>query len=160
MMAAIRRLQAEDQPRLRQFWIDHWGGDTMVCHGTVFRPEELDGFVLERDDEWIGLLTFLVSDCDCEIISLDSLSEGEGIGTALLGEMEQEARQKGCRRITLVTTNDKLRALGFYQKRGFELVALRRGALGASRQLKIGIPLTGEGGIPLRDEIELELPLN
>jgi ribosomal protein S18 acetylase RimI-like enzyme len=156
---AIRRLQPEDRLHLRQFWVEHWGGETMVCHGTLYRTNELDGFVLEQDGDWIGLVTFFISGDDCELLSLDSLSEGEGIGTALLEEVLKEARQRGCRCLTLTTTNDNLRALGFYQKRGFELVALRRGAVEAARKLKTSIPLVGEGGIPLRDEIDLEFPL-
>jgi GNAT superfamily N-acetyltransferase len=156
---AIRRLRPEDRPRLSQFWVDHWGGESMICHGRLYRPDELDGFVLERDGDWIGLVTFSFSDTDCEMISLDSLSEGQGIGSALLEQVLQEARQQGCRRLIATTTNDNLRALGFYQKRGFELAALRRGALEAARELKAGIPLIGAGGLPMRDEIDLELPL-
>ncbi|MCG0275770.1 MAG: hypothetical protein L5655_06315 [Thermosediminibacteraceae bacterium] len=47
----------------------------------------------------------------------------------------------------------------FYQKRGFLLVAVHRNALEQARKLKPEIPLIGIDGIPLRDEIELELPL-
>jgi len=52
-----------------------------------------------------------------------------------------------------------LNALGFYQKRGFELVAVHRGAVNESRKIKPGISLIGANNIPLRDEIELELIL-
>jgi hypothetical protein len=57
----------------------------------------------------------------------------------------------------LVTTNDNLNALRFYQKRGFVLVAVHRNALEVSRKLKPEIPLVGMDSIPLRDEIELEM---
>jgi hypothetical protein len=70
------------------------------------------------------------------------------------------ARKKGCRRLTLITTNDNLHALGFYQRRGFELAGIQRGAIGRARELKPSIPLIGQNNIPLRDEIELELPLD
>jgi hypothetical protein len=46
-----------------------------------------------------------------------------------------------------------------YQKRGFVLVAIHRNALAQSRKIKPQIPLIGDHGIPLRDEIELEIPL-
>ena len=59
----------------------------------------------------------------------------------------------------LITTNDNLHALGFYQKRGFALVAVQPDALAQSRLLKPQISTTGMGGIPLRDEIELEILL-
>ncbi len=47
----------------------------------------------------------------------------------------------------------------FYQRRGFVLVALRRSAVDESRKFKPEIPLLGMDGIPIRDEIELEMAL-
>ena len=82
-----------------------------------------------------------------------------GVGTALLDAVRDAAVQAGCRRIWLITTNDNLRALGFYQKRGYRLVAVHRDALQRSRELKPSIPLVSPDGIPLRDEIELEYPV-
>jgi hypothetical protein len=131
----------------------------MVIHGEVFRPEQLDGFVLEDGAEWVGLLTFVVSGGGCEVTSLDSLREGQGIGTQLIHAVVEEARKQNCRRIFLSTTNDNLHALRFYQKRGFELAAIHRGAVNDSRKIKPSIPLTGNDGIPIRDEIELEMSL-
>lgn len=71
----------------------------------------------------------------------------------------KETCVKGCQRVFLITTNDNLNALGFYQKRGFELVAVHRGAVNESRKAKPSIPLIGYDGILLRDEIELEMLL-
>jgi ribosomal protein S18 acetylase RimI-like enzyme len=159
MAFAIRRLTPIDLPRLRQFWVEHWGADFMVAHGRIYRPEQLSGFVVEADDEWISLVTFIIIDNECEITSLDSLREGKGIGTVLVNKVVGEARANNCRRIFLVTTNDNLNALGFYQKRGFELSKLHRGAVNESRRIKPNIPLVGENNIPLRDEIELEMSL-
>ena len=60
----------------------------------------------------------------------------------------------------MVTTNDNLDALRFYQRRGFRLDRLRPGAVDVSRDtLKPEIPRTGEHGIPLRDEVELVMSL-
>ena len=91
--------------------------------------------------------------------SLDSLRESHGIGTILMEKAVEQARLSQCRRIFLITTNDYLRALGFYQKRGFEIVTIYRGAVNESRKRKQGIPVIGMHGIPLRDEIELEMQL-
>ena len=159
MMEEIRRLIAKDQSRLRQFWIEHWGGEEMVTRGNVYRPEQLEGFVIEDDDEWTGLATFIIKDNELEVTSLDSLHEGKGIGTKLMSAVVDEAKKRNCKRVFLITTNDNLHALGFYQKRGFELVAVHRGAVNESRRLKPDIPLMGMNNIPLRDEIELEMIL-
>ena len=126
----IRRLASEDLPRLRQFWIEHWGGEVMITRGNIYRPEQLEGFVIEDGSEWIGLLTFVIKEGELEVTSLDSLRQGHGIGSLLLSQVVEEARSRDCRRIFLITTNDNLNALGFYQKRGFELVALYRGLVG------------------------------
>jgi ribosomal protein S18 acetylase RimI-like enzyme len=156
-VSTLRRLVASDLPRLRQFWTEHWGGEEMISRGNIYRPEQLDGFVVEDDGEWIGLLTFFIKDGECEVTSLDSLREGQGIGSRLIEQASQEARDRGCHRLFLITTNDNLNALGFYQKRGFEIVTIYRGAVNRSRKIKPGIPLVGYNNIPLRDEIELEI---
>jgi len=76
-----------------------------------------------------------------------------GVGTVLVEALKTRVRG----RIWLVTTNDNLDALRFYQRRGFVLAALRPGAVQDSRRrLKPTISETGAYGIPLRDEIELE----
>ena len=155
-MTSLRRLTPEDLPRLRHFWQAQWAGEEMIVHGEVFRPEQMEGFV---NEDWSGLVTFVVGLTGCEIISLDSLKEGGGPGSALVDAAIEEATRRGCKRLFFSTTNDNLRALGFYQRRGFELVAVRRGAVTESRKRKPGIPLIGDNEIPLRDEIELELRL-
>lgn len=159
MIPSIRRLASDDLPRLRQFWVEHWGGEEMVTRGNVYRPEQLDGFVVEDGKDWMGLLTYFVTDEECEVTSLDSLREGQGIGTQLIDAVIAEARRKNCRRVFLITTNDNTQALRFYQKRGFQLVAIHRGAVKESRKIKPTIPRTGFDGIPIRDEIELEINL-
>ena len=155
-MKAIRPLTAKDLPRLIEFWKEQWGGEEMLVHGQVFRPEQLNGFITE---DWSGVITYIIQNDSCEIISLNSLKENRGIGTALIHKVANEARKQNCRRLFLVTTNDNLHALGFYQRRGFELTAMRRGAVDEARKIKAGIPLMGMNGIPLRDEIELEIIL-
>jgi len=158
-MTSLRRLTQHDLQRVREFWIEHWDGEEMITHGVIHRPEQLDGFVIEDGNEWIGLLTFLVKDNECEVTSLDSLCEGQGIGTRLINAILAEARKQNCSRVFLSTTNDNMNALRFYQKRGFELVAIHRGEVNEARKIKPSIPLTGFDDIPLRDEIELEMIL-
>lgn len=159
MTSHARRLTPTDLPRLRQFWIEHWGGEEMIARGTVYHPEQLDGFVAEDENEWVGLITFFVRDDECEVTSLDSLLQGKGMGTLLIDKAIEEARARNCKRLFLITTNDNLHALSFYQKRGFEIVTVYRGAVNESRKIKRSIPWIGMDGIPLRDEIELEIML-
>jgi GNAT superfamily N-acetyltransferase len=153
-MESIRRLTPEDLPRLQNFWVEQWGSELMYMHGNVVRYDEVEGFV---HDDWTGLVTFQFRDDECEITSLDSLKEGQGIGGRLIEEVLKEVKIRKCKRLYLITTNDNLRALGFYQKRGFRLARLYIAAVDESRKLKPSIPLIGLNDIPIHDEIELEI---
>lgn len=155
----IRATRPEDADWIEQFTIEHSHASFVVAHGEMFYPHELNGFVAESVDDCLGLVTYRLDGTECEIITLDSNLENRGVGTALLETVASEAQAVGCLRLWLITTNDNLHALGFYQKRGFEMVEVHRFAVERSREIKPQIPLVGETGIPIRDEIELELYL-
>jgi GNAT superfamily N-acetyltransferase len=143
--------------KLTEFFTIHWGSPQMVISSGVFDCSTLDGFaILNGEEQIIGLITYVREKDECEIISLDSLEEGKGIGSALLQEVENAAIVSECERVKLITTNDNLLALKFYQKRGYELVKIHRNAVQKARENKPEIPLIGNDGIPLKDEIELE----
>jgi len=154
---AIRPIQPSDRIWVSSFVKTHWGSEIVVAKGRVIHPAELDGFTSFREMKPVGLLTYNIEGSDCEIVTIDSIAEGVGIGTALIEVVRKVAKTKGCTRLWLITTNDNLKALGFYQKRGFHLVALYPNALEASRKLKPQISLRAANGIPIRDELELEL---
>ena len=155
----ITELSDDDRKWVKERTELLFGGDFVVSRDEVHDPHRLPGFIATEGPERIGLLTYNIAGRDCEIVSIDSLCQFLGIGTLLLERVEEVARAAGCTRLWVITTNDNLAALGFYQRRGFILVALHRNALTASRRLKPEIPLVGASGIPLRDELELELPL-
>lgn len=148
------RAWAEAQLRTR------WGGAIMVTRGQIHDLSALPGFVALLDGERVALATYRLAGDECELTSLDSLREGRGAGTALLAAVMERACAAGCRRLWLITTDDNTHALRFYQRRGFRLAALYRGAVTTARLLKPAIPLLGDDGIPIRDELELELPLD
>jgi GNAT superfamily N-acetyltransferase len=156
----IRSLAPSDRARVREFITERWGSDIVVSHRVVYRPHELPGIAAWQGDAMVGLASLHVVGNSCEIVTLDSLQSGKGIGTALLEAAIAYARQANCTRAWLITTNDNLNALRFYQKRGWVLVTIHRNALVRSRQSKPQIPSIGNDGIPLRDEIELEMMLD
>jgi len=141
--------------KIIEFFKLHWGSPEMVVSSGVYDCSELDGFTIFNEGKIIGLITYIIKGKECEIISLDSMEEGKGIGTLLVHEVENIAIKKNCELVKLVTTNDNLLALKFYQKRGFVLSQVLNNAVDHARKLKPGIPLIGNDGIPIRDEIEL-----
>ncbi len=155
----VRRLAPADREWVERLLGERWGEPLVVGRGRVWRPAELPGFGAFEGDECVGLVTYELDGDACEIVTIDALLEGEGIGTALLGAVVGAAREAGCSRIQLLTTNNNLRALAFYQKRGFRLVGLRPGAIDEERRLKPSIPELDSAGLPIRDELHLELPL-
>jgi len=156
----IRLAGPGDSGWLPAFIEERWHADFVVNNGRSIRPASCPALVAELDGERVGLITFKVDARDCEVVTLDSVREGIGVGRALLDAALLEARRRGCRRPWLVTTNDNLRALGLYQRWGMRLTALRAGVYDEVRRtLKPSIPEIGENGIPLRDELELELLL-
>lgn len=131
----------------------------MVTRGRVHRFQDLQVLVAWSGDQRVGLATYRIDGPDAELMSLNATAEGQGAGTALLQAVEGAAAAAGCRRLWLITTNDNLEALRFYQRRGYRLAALYPGAVDQARRLKPAIPLLGNHGIPLHDELELEKAL-
>ena len=110
--------------------------------------------------EPVGVATYVVDGEACELLTLHAEKRLSGIGTALVDGVRARAVDAGCRLLWVVTTNDNVDALRFYQRRGFRLARLRTGAVDESRgMMKPEIPVLGDHGIPLRDEIELEMSL-
>jgi N-acetylglutamate synthase-like GNAT family acetyltransferase len=116
--------------------------------------------VARVDGEVAGVATYVVDGDACELLTLHAATRLTGIGSGLVAAVVDTARSAGCRRLWVVTTNDNVEALRFYQRRGFRISSVRPGAVDASRErLKPEIPHVGNFGIPLRDEIELQLDL-
>jgi ribosomal protein S18 acetylase RimI-like enzyme len=157
----LRPLEAGDQAWMRAFAVERWGAPVAVSGGRLHRLDQLPGLVaLDGGGAIAGVVTWLIEEEDCELVSIDALVEGRGVGTALIEAACRVAAAAGCCRVHLVTTNDNMRALRFYQRRGFVLCELRAGAIEHSRRLKPEIPLIGADGIPIRDELVLERSLS
>lgn len=153
---AIRSLGEDDLNWLCQVIEKEWSSIRVVSRGKVHYVDQLMGFVAIQKRKRVGLLTFKIDDQECEIITLNSLKENTGIGSKLIAKIEEYTSSMDCRRIWLVTTNDNLNAIRFFQKKGYSLSAFYRNAVEDSRRLKPEIPLIGIDGIHIKDEIELE----
>lgn len=155
----IREKTPEDKEWIIPYMKENWGSEKIVTRNTIHDALKAPGFIAEQDKKPVGIILYNIKDKDCEIVLLASFVEEIGIGSALIDCVKKIAGIQECRRIWLITTNDNTPALRFYQKRGFSLVAVYRNAIAESRKLKPEIPLAGVDGIPIRDEIELELSL-
>ncbi len=159
MEIKIRRTELKDKPWIKKLIETQWGSDFIVTRGRKYYYDKLEGFIAETKGINRGLITFRVEDREIEVISLDSLLERKGVGTELINKVIEFAVEVKARRVWLITTNDNVDAIKFYQKRGFRIIRIHTGAIDLSRKLKPSIPAVGNYGIPIRDEIELEMKL-
>jgi GNAT superfamily N-acetyltransferase len=156
----IRQKTDEANERLTAVWTENYGGVTVVSRGRQHEALDLPGLVAEQDGQIIGALTWHRSGDAFEVVTLDAFVENRGVGTALLQAAVELARREGARRAWLVTSNDNIHAIRFYQRQGWDMAALHRDAVTEARKLKPEIPLIGGDGIAVRHEIEFELSLD
>ena len=115
----IEKIDNVNRWLIDEFIINHWFTTKMIVRGKEIDMTDTDGFYVIERDEIVALITYIIYDESMEIMSLDSLNENKGIGTLLLEQVIEEAKKIGCKKIVLITTNDNIRGLEFYQRRGF-----------------------------------------
>ncbi len=155
----IRLVEEDDRKWISQLVKEKWSSSRIVTRGRSHDIENLPGFIAIYKNEKVGLLIYNIKNGECEIITLNSLIEKIGIGTYLLRSLESFMQSKKVKRIWVITTNDNLDALRFYQKKGFRIKAIYIDSIKDSRKLKPEIPVLGFYDIEIRDEIELEKKL-
>jgi len=98
-----------------------WRG-TRIFFRWVFNPLLFDILVAEMDKRVIGFC-YLKGDFTAIrasfAVSVDSLSEGKGIGTALTKAMLEKAKTRGYRTVVLTVFYDTPGALHIYRQLGF-----------------------------------------
>lgn len=158
-MVSVRAPREDERERIEAILIERWGAPIVVSRGVRHDMRELPTLVADEDGDIAGVLTYAPDADGAEVVSLDALRSDRGVGTALLDALVDVALANGWRRLWLITTNDNTAALRFYQRRGWDLVALHRDAVDESRQLKPQIPRAGADDIAIKHELELELVL-
>ena len=156
---SIRKKSAQDNGWINTLMIENWGSDQVVLQGRMIHPSELDAFIAEQNEERVGLITYLFKEKTCEIITLNSLQPGIGVGSALLDAVKLAAETAGCNALILYTTNDNINGLQFYQKYGFYIEQFIKDGIAPDRKLKPEIPLKAKNGIPIRDYLLLKMSL-
>ena len=144
-------------------------GRFQVRRGELVDALEGSGLVGELDGRPIGLVTWVVADAtavrggeaEIRVLVVAPDARWRGAGSVLLGWARRALLRAGVERAWLVTTNDNLDALGFYQRRGWRLAELHPGAVDdARRMLKPEIGQRAANGIPIHDELVLEIDLD
>ena len=139
--------------------IKGWGSDILVSRGKTYRTGDLEGILKYKKNKIIGLGLYYIKNNECEIVLLETFIQKKGIGTEITEKIKEIAKTKNCKRIWLITSNDNIDAIKFYQRKGFNIANFYKNAMDESRRLKPAIPLIGNYDIPIRDEIEFEIKI-
>ena len=153
----------EAQPRrataaeIEANWREFTGGPPVVGVLREYGASEVEGIVWRDEASGRrGVVTWWVDGERAEIVSVHAEPPGGGAGTRIMDGAEDELRRRGAKTVVLATTNDNVRALTFYIRRGYRLVRLHLDAMDRVRARKPGVSTTGRDGLPLRDVWELE----
>ena len=156
----LRTSRSEDRSAVEAFLAER-NALEVARDGALVNAADHPAVTAWADGELTGVATYVIDGVNCELLTLYVSNSRVGTGSALLAAVQEIAFSAGCSKVWVVTTNDNLDALRFYQRRGFRLTQLRPGAVDRSReQLKPSITRSGSHGIPLRDELQLEMELS
>ncbi len=155
-----RPVTPADRGWVRASLVRDWASTAVARRGELVEASGLPGYVAELGGRRAGIALVDIRGGELEVVVLSTTRPRRGVGRALLEQCVAEARERGCRRVWLITTNDNVGALTFYQRVGMDLCALHRNAVRDARALKPSIPLRGDAGVPIRHELELELVLD
>ena len=113
----ITQISDKDKSLIADFIRKHWGSSFSVSRGKIYHIVDLQGFICKQNNKIAGLITYHIVKKDCEIVTLNSEIENEGLGTRLINKVINVAKTNQCKRVWLITTNDNVNAIRFYQKR-------------------------------------------
>ncbi|MFC1842883.1 GNAT family N-acetyltransferase [Candidatus Dependentiae bacterium] len=153
----LRETNKNDFALIKKLVDKHWGGEPLIIRGKKYYPSSLDGIIALKEKEVVGFLVYDIQNEACEIVVFEVFEKYKGIGTLILNKLIATAKSRNCNKLCLMTTNDNLDALRFYQRRGFHICGIQINSMVISRKMKPSIPEIGDYGIPMRDEIDLEL---
>lgn len=154
--------QKATKEEVAKFIIKYWGSGKIATRGRIVDATSLPRIIIRNKEGKITALAVYRIDRNknlCKLIAMATDVLGKGIGSALLLKVEEKAKKERCEKIWLITTNDNLEAIAFYNKKGYRLAAVHQDSVKALRKLKPEIPLMGQHGLPIKDEWEFEKSL-
>ncbi len=155
MSVTIHATSAEDHPDVLQLLTNRWTSPDMIIEKETIDASRLPGYTARSGSELVGLVTLIKRGDEWEILTLDSLNRWDGVGSRLLHAVVEEAKANHVKRLTVRTSNDNLDAFRFYQRRGFRFERIGQGVIDIEREERPGIPLKGDYGIEIHDEVFL-----
>ena len=146
-----------DRTRIAELADHVWGEVQVESFGHSYQVDMLPAYVACDEDEIVGVVSYAREGDATNLVTLIVLPQWQGRGVAhrLIEIVIEMTRTEGVERIILSTTNDNLPTLELYQRLGFVITQV---LVGRMLERHGGVEL-GFAGIPVRDEIQMELRL-
>jgi len=155
----IRPATPADRPSIAELAEYFWGELEVECFDRIYQVDALPAYVACEGGKIVGVASYALEDegKTVNLVLLNVLPRGQGRGAAreLIAAVTHVGRTEGAARIVVATTNDDLPALNLYQRFGFTITNVLVGRLLEHH----GRVEPGFAGIPVRDEIRMELRL-
>ena len=153
----IRPATPADRPRIAELAEMFWGEDEVECFDHSYQVDSLPAYVACDGEEIVGAASYALEE-EVDAVNLVMLNvlprwQGRGAARELIAAVTDMARAEGTERVIVATTNDDLPALELYQRLGFTITEVLVGRLVEHH----GGVEPGFAGIPVRDEIRLEM---
>ncbi len=151
----IRPATSADRPRIAELARYFWDETRVDCFDRQYDVLACPAFLACNGQDMVGLAPYAPErEWDALVLVLLNVLpdyQGRGAGRALVDALCGEAVRQSLGRILVVTTNDDLPALAFYQRYGFRISDIIPGRVAEHH----GGEVPGFAGIPVRDEIRL-----
>ena len=101
----LRSISEADRPWSAAVMKQEWGSTQIISRGARFETGNLPAIVALVSNVLQGVVHYHIEGDQIEIVTLNSLTPGFGIGTALVERVIKMATEAGSRRIWLLTSN-------------------------------------------------------
>jgi len=144
----------QEREKIRKFVKRFWGEEEQLTFDRKFMVAQLPAYIAKVGKNIIGFASFAEVNSDIIIVALSVLPQYQnaGVGKNLIQKVEAETRRLGKKKLLVLTSNDDLPALAFYQSLGFQIYEVKPNVIAE----KHGMILKGIGGLPIRDELRLQ----
>lgn len=156
---SVQQATGDDVEVLEELVKLFWGDPIQLMFNQTYRVAQEPAITAKKDGNIIGFISYNDFDKDAVLImALGILPgfQGCGIGRKLVEQIENYAKNQGKQQLLVVTSNDNLPALGFYQRQGFQLFEVAPNVIAE----KLGGLQLGIARIPIRDELRLRKNLS
>ncbi len=75
----LKSITNKNRKQVNQILVNEWETTKIIIRGKVIDGTKMPGIVAYKDNKIVGVITYMIEDNECEIVSLNSFIENIGI---------------------------------------------------------------------------------